>query len=108
MKPFELYITYISWGDDGKHRPVLVVSINDEEALLYPITTQYEKKSEAIKQQYCKIEEWGKAGLSKQSYIDTGVLLCLEKSAIEDKKYIGNLSSKDKVRLLEFLQNRTN
>ena len=105
MKPFELYITYISWERDGKYRPVVVLN-TDEEVSLYPITTRYEQKSETIKKQYYKIEEWSKAGLSRQSYIDTGTLLYLAKSTIEDKKYIGNLSSKDKVRLLEFLQNR--
>ena len=106
VNPFELYVTYISWGSDGKHRPVLVIQIDNEEVSVYPITTQYEKKSGAIRKQYCIIAEWSKAGLSKQSYIDTGVLLCLPKSVLKGKEPIGKLTSKDKVRLLEFLYNK--
>ena len=106
MNSFELYVTYISWGSDGKQRPVLVMQIGNEEVSVYPITTQYEKKSEAIKAKYCTIVEWSKAGLSRQSYIDTGTLVYLHASVIKDKKPIGKLTSKDKVRLLEFLQNR--
>jgi len=43
------------------------------------------------------------AGLTKQSYIDTGTLLKLPLSAIANKKPIGRLMDIEKQKLLEFL-----
>jgi mRNA interferase MazF len=71
MEPFELFITYLSWGSGGKNRPILVLLLNEDTISVYPITTQYENKSESIKSQYFKIKDWQQAGLDKQSYIDT-------------------------------------
>jgi hypothetical protein len=41
MEPFELFITYISWGTDGKNRPVLVLLVNENTIPVYPITTHF-------------------------------------------------------------------
>jgi len=49
MKPFEIYIAYISWGSGGKDRPVLLLIFDDGKATVYPITTQYEIKTNADK-----------------------------------------------------------
>jgi len=103
MKAFELYITYISWGNEGKFRPVLVFSLKDETAFIYPITTQYENINEAIKAKYFKISNWSQAGLDRQSYIDTRSYFPMPLSALKHKTPIGVLSSLDKQRLLEFL-----
>jgi len=103
MEPFELFITYISWGSGGKSRPVLVLLLTEDTIFVYPITTQYENKSGAIKSRYFKINDWPQAGLDKQSYIDTGILLTLPISVIKNKKPIGKLTIADKKRLLAFL-----
>jgi len=103
MDPFEIFIAFISWGSGGKSRPILVILINDDSLLAYPITTQYENKSEAIQVQYYKMTDWFQAGLNKQSYIDTGTLIKLPLSAIANKKLIGRLTDTEKQRLLEFL-----
>jgi hypothetical protein len=109
MEPFELFITYISWGSSaskssgGKSRPVLVFQISEETISIYPITTQYENKSKTIKTQYFKINDWSQAGLDRQSYIDTGILYDLPISVFENKKPIGKLTGEDKKRLLAFL-----
>jgi hypothetical protein len=103
MEPFELYIAYISWGSDGKNRPVLVLLSSDTAVSVYPITTQYENKSEAVRSKYFKITEWTPAGLDKQSYVDTGILLNLPKSVLDKKQPIGKLTATDKQKLLEFL-----
>jgi len=103
MEPFELFIAYISWGIEGKNRPVLVLLINEDTISVYPITTQYENKSEFIKARYFKINEWMQAGLDKQSYIDTGILLSFPISVIKNKKPIGKLTIADKKKLLDFL-----
>jgi len=103
MEPFELFITYISWGSGGKPRPVLVLLINEDTISVYPVTTQYENKNEFIKAQYFKINDWLQAGLDRQSYIDTGILLTFPISVIKNKKPIGRLTIEDKKRLLAFL-----
>ncbi|MDR2921817.1 MAG: hypothetical protein LBU85_00565 [Treponema sp.] len=103
MKPFELFITYISWGSGGKTRPVLVLLLNEDTISVYPVTTQYENKSEAVKARYFKINDWQQTGLDRQSYIDTGILLNLPISVIKNKKPIGKLTITDKKRLLDFL-----
>jgi hypothetical protein len=103
MEPFELFITYISWGSGGKDRPVLVLLLNEDTISVYPVTTQYENKSEAIKARYFKINDWQQTGLDRQSYIDTGILLSLPISVIKNKKPIGKLTIADKKRLLAFL-----
>jgi len=103
MNPFEIFITSISWETGSKNRPVLVILLNDESIFVYPITTQYENKSEAIRSQYFRINDWIQAGLDKQSYIDTGTLLILPLAVIKNKNPIGKLTIADKQKLLEFL-----
>ena len=103
MSPFELFITCISWGTGSKNRPVLVLTLNNESITVYPITTQYDNKSDVIKASYFKITDWIQAGLAKQSYIDTGTLIKLPLSVIDNKKIIGQLTKSDKQRLLDFL-----
>jgi len=103
VEPFELFITYLSWKSGGKSRPVLVLLLSEDTISVYPVTTQYENKSESIKSRYFKINDWLQAGLDKQSYIDTGILLNLPISIIKDKKPIGKLTIADKKRLLAFL-----
>ena len=103
MKPFELYISYISWGGDGKYRPVLIFDLKDETAYAQSITSRYEAKSEAIRAGYFKIYDWTKAGLDKQSYVDTKSYFPIPVSALKDKTPIGKLSENDKQRLLEFI-----
>jgi len=103
MNPLEIFVTHISWGSGGKNRPILVLLEKDGSVLVYPVTTQYENKSEAIRAHYFKVNDWNQAGLAKQSYIDTGTLIELPLSAIANKKPIGRLTMTDKQRLLHFL-----
>ena len=105
MKVFEIFITHISWGSGGKSRPVLVLSLRDNNLSVYPITTQYENKSKSIQTKYFRITDWYQAGLAKQSYIDTGTLIKLPISVINNKKAIGRLTIADKQMLLDFLAN---
>jgi hypothetical protein len=93
----------MSWGKGGKSRPVLVFILDDNTVEVYQITTQYESKSESIQAQYFKINDWQKAGLDKPSYVDTGTLITLQKSAFKNKQPIGRLTESDKLKLLEFL-----
>ena len=103
MEPFEIFITYMSWGVGGKNRPVLLLMAGGDTVDIYPITTKYGGKSAAIKAQYFKIGDWAQAGLAAQSYVDTGTLINLSRAAFNNKAPIGKLTDNDKLRLLEFL-----
>jgi len=102
MKPFEIYIAYISWGDDGKRRPVLVWSKQENEVSVFGITTQYQNKSAAIQSKYLAINDWQQAGFDKQSYIDTCKIIDIPITTV-DIIPIGELSAEDKQRLIDFL-----
>jgi len=104
MKQFDIFVSYISWGADGKKRPVLVYALNNEFVRVYPITTQYENKSQAIKAKYFKINDWAQAGLVSQSYVDTGTRFNQALSIFENDTPVGSLSNADKQRLIEFLK----
>ncbi|MCL2020371.1 MAG: hypothetical protein FWG70_11555 [Oscillospiraceae bacterium] len=103
MKPFDIFITYMSWDGGGKNRPVLAFILGDGSVDVYQITTKYEGKRGSIQAQYFKIEDWEQAGLLMKSYIDTGTLITLSMSTFKDKTPIGNLTENDKRRFLEFL-----
>jgi len=103
MKPFDIFITYMSWDGGGKNRPVLAFVLGNDTVDVYQITTKYEGKSEAVRAQYFKIDDWAQAGLEAQSYVDTGTLITLTMATFKDKTPIGRLTENDKQRLFEFL-----
>jgi hypothetical protein len=102
MERFDIFITYVPWENGGKRRPALAYVIEDESVIVFPITTQYENKSDATKARYFAITDWRQSGLDKQSYVDTGTLRRIGKEAFL-KSQIGKLTEADKQRLLEFL-----
>ena len=104
MKPFGIYIAFVSWGAGGKRRPVLVISSTDGFVSVFRITSQYESKSETIRAHYFAIKDWQQAGLDKQSYIDTGEIVELPETSMVNNTPIGHLSTEDKRRLLAFLK----
>ena len=103
MKPFDIFIAHISWDGGGKNRPVLAFMLSDGTVDIYQITTKYEDKSEAIRAQYFKINDWTQAGLDMQSYVDTGTLITLSMVTFKNKNPIGKLTENDKLRFLDFL-----
>lgn len=104
MKPFGIYVALVSWGSGGKHRPVLVISELGGYVSVFRITSQYENKSVRVQAKYFIINEWQKAGLEKQSYIDTIEILDLPKTVFNRSMPIGCLTIEDKKRLIEFLK----
>ena len=100
MTPYSLHIAYVSWSDDGKRHPVLVLSSDQKEVSVFQITSQYDNKSAAIQSQYIPIDDWAQAGLAKQSYIDIGRIIDLPISVIQPSP-IGNLSKNDLRKLLD-------
>jgi len=49
------------------------------------------------------MSDWKQAGLTNQSYIDTGTLIKLPLSVLDNKKPIGRLTATEKHKLLLFL-----
>ena len=103
MDIFDIYITYVSWGDSGKKRPVLIIEQQEKIVSVFNITTQYENKNEIIRSKYFMINDWQQAGLAKQSYVDTNVVRDLPIAALGGKSEIGRLTENDVTRLIEFL-----
>jgi mRNA-degrading endonuclease toxin of MazEF toxin-antitoxin module len=99
MNPYDLHIAYVSWGDEGKRRPVLVLSSDQKEAAVFRITSQYKSKSAVIQSQYVAIDDWAQAGLTKQSYIDIGKIIDLPITTVQPAP-IGKLSKNDLHKLL--------
>lgn len=103
MNIFDIFIAYISWGDGGKTRPVLILEQQETVVFVFNITTQYENKSEAVRSKYFKINDWEQAGLSSQSYVDTNTVRDLPTAALDGKSAIGKLTDADVQRLVEFM-----
>ena len=101
MKIFDIYIAYVSWGDGGKRRPVLILEEKPDRVTAFNITTRYEDKSETIRAKYFPINDWKQAGLDRQSYIDTNSTVTLPPTAIENP--IGRLTPADETRLIGFM-----
>ena len=99
MNPYNLHIAYVSWGDDGKRRPVLVLSSDEKEVAVFQITSQYDEKSAVIQRQYVVIEDWAQAGLAKKSYIDIGRIIDLPIATVHPTP-IGKLTENDLQKLL--------
>jgi hypothetical protein len=99
MNPYGIHIAYVSWGADGKRRPVLVLSSGQKEAAVFKITSQYDGKSTVVQSKYVAIDDWAQAGLAKQSYIDIGKIIELPITTVQPTP-IGKLSENDLRKLL--------
>ncbi len=93
--------------DDGsgvKNRYVVKIAYSGLlVAILDNITSQYVKKSKAVKAQYYPIQEWRAAGLKKQSYIDILSAKEVSVNSLIHEKYVGTLSKSDLIRLAKFI-----
>ena len=105
MNPYDIHVAYISWGSDGKRRPVLVLSSGQKEVAVFQITSQYDNKSTAIQSQYIVIADWTQAGLTKKSYIDIGRIIDLPIVTVQPAP-IGKLSENDLRKLLYAMNNQ--
>ena len=91
-------------GSGSKGRPVYILKIEDKYYRILRITSKFKNKSESIKEKYFEIRHWKEAGLWKPSWIDTvqGYNLPINTETEE----LGELSSEDKDRLFDFIQER--
>ncbi|WP_076461411.1 type II toxin-antitoxin system PemK/MazF family toxin [Limosilactobacillus caccae] len=107
MKINEIYTAYVSWGSDGKRRPVLVIEDTKRNVFCYKITSKFAQKSAKIKRNYFPLSDWRQEGLVKQSYVDIGNIFKLSKEKITFK-FVGELSLKDMRALTRFIRERYN
>ena len=102
MDPYDIHIAYVSWGINGKRRPVLVLFSDQSEVAVFQITSQFFSKSVAIQSHYIAIDDWAQAGLTRQSYIDIGRIIDLPLITVQPMP-IGKLSENDLRKLLNAL-----
>lgn len=106
MKPMDIYIADVPFdeGTGSKVRPALVIEVGSEKVVVFKVTSQYKNKSEKIKKMYYPIKEWEKAGLKKESCVDTHKLYRLAKRWIFSRKPIGKLTAIDRLGIFEFIE----
>ena len=54
MDLFDIFVAYVSWGDSGKNRPVLVIELKEKIVSVFNITTQYQ--AALSKKRFCHEE----------------------------------------------------
>lgn len=110
MEPMDIYIADVPFdeGTGSKVRPALVIEVGSEKVVVFKVTSQYKNKSSQIKKLYYPIKEWEKAGLKKESYVDTHKLYRLAKKWIFSRKPIGKLTDTDRLGLFEFIDQLKN
>ncbi|UJL26268.1 hypothetical protein HZL39_14575 (plasmid) [Lactiplantibacillus plantarum] len=95
-----LYVSFVE-TNGGKSRPVLIRRVSEQTVEAFKITSQYEKKSAYIKQQYYLIQDWQSAGLKKPSWVDLGNIYRFPKAGLNFKQ-IGHLSKLDQNKISDF------
>lgn len=73
LEELDILVSNVNYSDGTglKCRPAIVIMLAGKEIICYRITSQYETKSDYIKSKYFEIIDWIKAGLRKESWIDT-------------------------------------
>ncbi|TPR40005.1 type II toxin-antitoxin system PemK/MazF family toxin [Apilactobacillus micheneri] len=105
QEKMDIYIANVPFDDSNKSkiRPALVVSVDNKYVYVFKITSKYKNKSKNIKKVYYPIMDWYKAGLKKQSFVDTHITYGITKEIIFQHNPIGKLSKNDTVNLFEFI-----
>ena len=105
MKANDLTTHFMLYSDGttGKPRPIYIADIQNKEALVYKITSQFEHKSKTVKSKYFEIKDWKITGLKKQSWIDTySDPIWLPLTTL--KTSFGHLSNQDILAFHKFIQ----
>ncbi|MDF7682874.1 hypothetical protein PT287_04960 [Lactobacillus sp. ESL0679] len=99
------YVTYFE-SDGGKHRPALIVGVDNERTIdVLKITSKYKGKSPAIKAHRYPLKDWQIEGLDKESYVD---ILAMQKIYLPDQHHIvkrGIITDNDMEGLAKFIIN---
>ncbi|MDR0854114.1 MAG: hypothetical protein LBN34_07080 [Clostridiales Family XIII bacterium] len=102
MNVFEIYLVYLSWGEGGKVRPVLVMDIKEDHIFIYGITSvSPDKKSKKIADRYVPIQDWKASGLNLPSWIDINTRIALPAGETSSLRFVGKLTIRDANRLID-------
>lgn len=104
LKPFDIsagYWYYKTKGGDRKY--LLIYSVTPKGVKAFRITSHFKDKSKYIQQQYYKINDYKKAGMIKQSWIDIKALRRFSLHNVELKKR-GELTVDDQIGLIKFIR----
>lgn len=106
MKINDIVDVFVSYSNaqDGKTRPVLIVALSNNKAIVLKITTKYDKKSKYIKSFYYPILNWRKYNLDRPSYVDTKVFVTIDLTKTPIEKIRGHFTVEDMNRLVEFIK----
>ena len=104
LSEYDIVVLNVMFSDGigSKSRPAILVELEDEQIGFFRITSQYENKSEAIKEKYFEIIDYIEAGLKKQSWIDTVMRYYVDDNSLRIR-VIGQLTDSDMRRLEDFL-----
>ena len=87
---------------ESKTRPVLVLSMQDNQIRCLNITSKYESKSDYVKLQYYEICDLDIAGLRVSSWVDVDSYRVISKDMVDLQKN-GSLSEADQQGMKEFV-----
>lgn len=107
MKTSDIITAYLLFEQlsKGKHRPLVVLSIDDHILNTFKVTTKYHEKSYSIRRKYYPIQQWQEAGLHQPSYIDTFQYRQLNLLTLSSKiKQVGRLTINDYITLQKFIK----
>ncbi|WP_105957311.1 type II toxin-antitoxin system PemK/MazF family toxin [Apilactobacillus quenuiae] len=109
QEAMDIYIADVPYDykNKSKRRPALVVAINNNYVTVFKITSKYNKKSAAIQKIYYPIKEWQKAGLKKQSYVDTHITYSITRAEVFKRQPLGKLSDNDTINLYQFINDKS-
>lgn len=103
MKINDVYLAFVSWGNNGKTRLILILQYDTRTVSFYAITSKYHNKSKAMQSVRYPIEDWESAGLSKPSYVAIDNKYTILKFGEQFIK-LGHLSDRDKIGLRDFVK----
>ena len=104
----DIYRIFVEYGGKNGGKVRYTVEVGQMQLgviVLDSITSQYENKSEFIKQQYYPIKDWIEAGLQKPSYIDIKSSQTYNFAEIlRAGQYTGQLTMRDVHDLFAFIE----
>ena len=104
---YKIYVAYDKKSNDGKERYVVQLGKTQIEigVSMSSITSQYDEKSEFVKEQYYEIKDWQQAGLKKKSYVDIRSKTTFTfVEVLRLGKCVGELTAKDMFGLMDFIK----
>ena len=91
-------------GTGSKKRPVIIVSVDEDSVVLDIVGVYSYRKWFQEDVRFYELLDWPEAGLLKKSYVKLSSLYEINNELIEDEEFIGSLSDRDKLGLIEAIE----